>query len=165
MKYFEKKEGNIFFIPLFLSNDIKDNTKNYSKINFNIEENYAFGRLIEIDKSKGDLIEIFNYTGNIPNDKDDIVKSGLMFDPLHISMAFTKNRWRFVFEELAYDREKYSNYSKITFLLGDEYDPKLWIGGKIKSIKKYDTNKYNECIVYTPTEIEIMIKERISSNK
>ncbi|WP_083818238.1 Imm26 family immunity protein [Brachyspira intermedia] len=105
----------MFFIPLFLPNDIKDNIKNYSKTNFTSEENYAFGRLIEIDKSGGDLIEIFNYTGNIPNDKDDIIKSGLMFDPLHISMAFTKKRWRFIFEELNYDRERDSNYSKIIF--------------------------------------------------
>ena len=88
-----------------------------------------------------------------------------MFKPLHISMAFAKKRWRFIFEELNYDREKDSNYSKITFLLGDEYDPKLSIGSKIKIIKKYDTNKYNEWIVYTPTEIETMIKDRISSNK
>ncbi|MEI0493057.1 Imm26 family immunity protein [Brachyspira intermedia] len=104
MKYFEKKEGNIFFIPLFLPNDIKDNIKSYSKTNFTSEGNYAFGRLIEIDKSGGDLIEIFNYTGNIPNDKYDIIKSGLMFEPMHISMAFTKKRWRFIFEELNYDR-------------------------------------------------------------
>ena len=88
-----------------------------------------------------------------------------MFEPMHISMAFTKKRWRFIFEELNYDRERDSNYSKITFLLGDEYDPKLRIGGKIKTIKKYDTNKYNEWIVYTPTDIETMIKDRISSNK
>ncbi|MEI0494488.1 Imm26 family immunity protein [Brachyspira intermedia] len=54
----------------------------------------------------------FNYTGNIPNDKDDIIKSELMFKPLHISMAFAKKRWRFIFEELNYDREKDSNYSK-----------------------------------------------------
>ena len=165
MKYCEKKEGSIFFIPLFLPNDIKDNIKSYSKTNFTSEGNYAFGRLIEIDKSGGDLIEIFNYTGNIPNDKYDIIKSGLMFEPMHISMAFTKKRWRFIFEELNYDRERDSNYSKITFLLGDEYDPKLGIGGKIKTIKKYDTNKYNEWIVYTPTEIETMIKKYIISNK
>ncbi|MEI0702081.1 Imm26 family immunity protein [Brachyspira intermedia] len=165
MKYCEKKEGSIFFIPLFLPNDIKDNIKSYSKTNFTSEGNYAFGRLIEIYKSGGDLIEIFNYTGNIPNDKYDIIKSGLMFEPMHISMAFTKKRWRFIFEELNYDRERDSNYSKIIFLLGDEYDPKLCIGGKIKTIKKYDTNKYNEWIVYTPTEIETMIKKYIISNK
>ena len=150
---------------MFLPNDIKDNIKSYSKTNFTSEGNYAFGRLIEIDKSGGDLIEIFNYTGNIPNDKYDIIKSGLMFEPMHISMAFTKKRWRFIFEELNYDIERDSNYSKITFLLGYEYDPKLRIGSKIKIIKKYDTNKYNEWIVYTPTEIETMIKDRISSNK
>lgn len=159
MKYFEKKEGNIFFIPLFLPNDIKDNIKSYSKTNFISEENYAFGRLIEIDKSGGDLIEIFNYTGTIPNNKDNIIKSGLMFEPLHISMAFTKKRWRFIFEELNYDRERDSNYSKISFLLGDEYNPKLWLGGEVKTIKNYDTNKYNEWIVYTPTGIEEIIRK------
>lgn len=161
MKYFEEKEGNIFFIPLFLPNDIKDNIESYSKTNFHLEQNYAFGRLIEINKSIGDLIEIFNYTGNIPNTKDDIIESGLMFHPLHISMAFSKKRWRFIFEVSSYDKEKDSNYSNISFLLGDKYDPKLWIGGKIKTINNYDTNKYDECIVYTPVEIEDMIRKYI----
>ena len=165
MKYFEKKEGNIFFIPLFLPNDIKDNIKSYSKTNFTSEKNYAFGRLIEIDKSKGDLIEIFNYTGSIPDNKDDIIKSELMFEALHISMAFAKKRWRFIFEELNYDKEIDSNYSKISFLLGGEDNPKLWIGGKIQTIKWYDIFKYKECIVYTPTEIEDMIRKYINSNK
>lgn len=38
MKYFENKECNIFFIPLFLPNDIKDNIKSYSKTNFTSEK-------------------------------------------------------------------------------------------------------------------------------
>ncbi|WP_297277721.1 hypothetical protein [uncultured Brachyspira sp.] len=45
------------------------------------------------------------------------------------------------------------------FLLGDEYNPKLWLGGEVKTIKKYDANKYNEWIVYTPTEVEEMIRK------
>ena len=161
MEYFEEKEGSIFFIPLFLPNEIKDNIKSYSKINFTCEGNYCFGRLIEIDKSNGDLIEIFNYTGNIPNDKYIIIKSGLMFEPLHISMAFKKKRWRFIFEGVNCDKEKYSHYSSISFLLGDKDNPKLWVGGKTKKIKNYDTNKYEELIVYTPAQIEEMIREHI----
>ena len=162
MNYFTEKEGNIFFIPLFLPNDIKNNIKSYSKTNFLPTQNYGFGRLIEINKSGGDLIEIFNYTGNIPDDQNDIIKSGLMFEALHTAMGFNKKRWRFIFEGLNYDKEKDSNYSSISFLLGDEYDPKLWIGGKIKTINNYDTNKYKEWIIYTPVEIEEMIRNKKS---
>ena len=56
-----------------------------------------------------------------------------MFEALHTAMGFNKKRWRFIFEGLNYDKEKDSNYSSISFLLGDEYDTKLWIGGKIKT--------------------------------
>lgn len=161
MKYFEEKEGNIFFIPLFLPNDIKDNIKSYSRSNFAPTLNYGFGRLIETDKSGGDLVEIFNYTGTIPNTPDCIVNSGLMFPPLHVAMGFSKKRWRFVFEESDYNRERDSGYSTISFLLGDKANPKLWRGGKQKLIDSYDTVKYCEWITYPPTEVEEMIRKHI----
>lgn len=85
-----------------------------------------------------------------------------MFEALHTAMGFNKKRWRFIFEGLNYDKEKDSNYSSISFLLGDEYDTKLWIGGKIKTINNYDTNKYKEWIIYSPVEIEEMIRNKKS---
>lgn len=68
-----KNEGNIFFIPLFLSLDIKNNLKNYYRFKFPPNELYAFGRLIEMDSSGGDLVEIFKYTGNLTVDKNTIL--------------------------------------------------------------------------------------------
>lgn len=161
MEYFEEKEGNIFFIPLFLPNDIKNNIKSYSRINFTPTLNYGFGRLIQINKSGGDLVEIFNYTGTIPNTSDCIINSGLLFAPLHVTMGFSKKRWRFIFEDLNYNRERDSNYSTITFLLGDKDNPKLWKGGKQKVIDSYDIVKYCEWITYPPTEVEDMIRNHI----
>jgi hypothetical protein len=154
-----KKEGGIFFIPLFLPLDIKENTKNYGKYKFSKNELYAFGRLIEIDMSGGDLVEIFKFVGNIPNDNSIIINSGLLFEPIHISLGFYKKRWQFIFEDINYDKIKDSNYRNITFLLGSENNPELWEGGKITEIKHYDKNKYNEWIVYPPTKVEKMIKE------
>ncbi|WP_028330356.1 hypothetical protein [Brachyspira alvinipulli] len=45
------------------------------------------------------------------------------------------------------------------FFIRDEYNPKLWLGGEVKTIKNYDTNKCNVWIVYTPTEAEEMIRK------
>lgn len=65
MNYFKKKEGNIFFIPLFLPKDFRDNIKSYSQNKFDTMSIYGYGRLISINNSGGDLVEIFNYTGAI----------------------------------------------------------------------------------------------------
>ncbi|WP_027393545.1 Imm26 family immunity protein [Aquimarina latercula] len=159
MKYFEENSGNLFMIPLFLPNDIKNNRKNYSRNLFDPTKKYGFGRLIEINKSSGDLIEVFNYVGEIPINKKVITESGLMFKPLRSTMGFFKKRWRFVFEDIDYDKEEHSNYSEITFLLGDIDTPILWKGGLKKNIDFYDNKLYSEWIVYPPTEIEDMIRE------
>jgi len=164
MEYLEEKEGNIFFIPLFLPNGIKENNKNHARTKFDSSSDYAFGRLIEIDKSSGDLIEIFNYTGQIPENKDVIINSGKMLDPLHVSMGFSKKRWRFIFETLDYDREKDSNYSKISFLMGEADSPIHWKGGT-KQPYKGDSGLYNHWIVYPPTKTENMIRKKIKQYK
>ena len=161
----EKKEGNIFFIPLFLPTDIKDNIKNYGKYKFPQSETYAFGRLIEIDQSGGDLVEIFNYIGNIPDEKETIVKSGLLMKPVHISLGFSKKRWRFVFEDENYDKNRNSDYQNISFLLGTPENPQLWQGGKKSEISDFDTQKYSQWIVYPSTQLENLIKRRIDTNR
>ena len=73
-------------------------------------------------------------------------------------MAFEKKRWRFVFNNDNYDREKVSNYSKITFLLGCEPLPELWQGGITHEIESYDINLYDKWIVYLPVQIEDKIR-------
>ena len=158
----QKEEGNIFFIPLFLGLDIKDNNKNYSKYKFLPSENYAFGRLIEIDSSGGDLVEIFKYIGTIPSNASEIVNSGLLLDPIHVSLAFNKKRWQFIFEGQNYNKSIQSNYENIKFLLGIPGNAKLWKGGVIKEIENYSMNEFNEWIVYPPTKVEKLIIEKIN---
>jgi hypothetical protein len=155
----KKEAGNIFFIPLFLTSDIKENMKSYARYKFYKSETYAFGRLIEIDQSAGDLIEIFKYIGNIPDSKGIIIKSERLIDPVHVSLGFSKKRWQFIFEDENYDKNSASDYQNIAFLLGTPEVPKLWKGGVVSKISSYDTNKFNEWIVYPPTKIENLIKE------
>ena len=99
----EEKEGNIFFIPLFLPFNIKEITKSYRAYKFDKSLDYAFARIIELDKSGGNIIEIFNYTGPIPSDSQIVLQSGLMFRPLHVSVLFNKKRWRVIFESSFYN--------------------------------------------------------------
>lgn len=159
---YKKKVGSIFFIPLFLPNDIKNNRKNYQNYRFLPKETYAFGRLIEIDQSSGDLVEIFNYAGSIPENSSVIIESGRIFYPLHVTMGFEKRRWGFIFDNNNYDKFKDSKYSDITFLLGDFDTPKLWKGGK--DLGSLDTEKaelYNNWVVYPPTQLEDKIREKL----
>ena len=162
MRYVEKKEGGIFFVPLFLPAGVKENTKDYSGYEFDPGRRYAFGRLIEIDQSGGDLVEIFSYVGHLPANADTITRSGLMFKPIHVSMGFSKNRWRFVFADPIYDRERDSNYLALAFLLGDASSPRLWRGGQQAPIDVYDANLYDEWIVYPATKVEEMMRAKLA---
>lgn len=156
-----KKVGGIFFIPLFLPKGIKDNRKNYKKYGFDPNEKYAFGRLIEENSSSGDLIEIFSYVGNIPEKENIIIESGLLLPPVHISLAFSRNRWQFIFDNPSYDKQIDSKYSSISFLLGDPDNRILWKGGKESPIAG-DVSAFDEWIVYPPTKLEKLILEALN---
>ena len=160
MNYLEEKEGNIFFIPLFLENNMKENTKNYSKYNFDKNSIYAYGRLIELNNSTGNLIEIFNYIGEIPDNYDKIINSGLLIKPIHTAMAFSKKRWRFIFETENYNKKLDSNYDEITFALGDRDFPILWKGGNKKEISIIEAANYKRWIIHHPTRIEEAIRSK-----
>ena len=55
MKFFQKRVGSIFIVPLFLPSEYTDNIKSYASVDFPPTERYAFGRLIEVDESGGDF--------------------------------------------------------------------------------------------------------------
>jgi len=161
MQYLDKKEGSIFFIPLFLPKNIKDNNKSYYRYKFEKKELYAFGRLIDNGEGTGDLIEIFNYIGIIPDDMNTIVNSSLMFTPLHIAQGFMKKRYRFIFESEKYDKNCDSNYQDIGFVLGGY----LWKGGKKdRDLTELEMEKYlkhyNHMRIYAPTQLEKKIIEK-----
>ncbi|WP_268847563.1 Imm26 family immunity protein [Flavobacterium aestivum] len=160
MSYLEEKEGGVFCIPLFLPNDLKDNRKNYSSSKYDSNLEYAFGRLIEIDKSTGDLIEIFNYIGSIPVEKKVIIESGQMFTPIRITQAFEKKRWKFIFESENYKKEIDSNYSEICFVQGDRDFPILWKGGNKSNISIDEAKKYKRWVIHHPTRIEEAIRSK-----
>lgn len=164
MQFYNKAEGNIFFIPLFLDTGIKESIKDYTKYKFDENLNYSFGRLILEDKSAGDLVEIFSYSGKVPTDYHIIIDSGRLIDPIHVSLGFAKNRWRFIFEDKGYDKLKDSDFANIYFKLGDEDNTILWKGGKQINLDVMDKEKYNEWIVYPSTKVEDMIK-KIHQNK
>jgi hypothetical protein len=160
MNYLEDKEGNIFFIPLFLDNNMKENNKIYSKYTFEDKASYAFGRLIKVDSTSGNLIEIFKYIGEIPSHSKIILDSGLLFEPIHIAMAFSKKRWRFIFETENYNKEEDSNYKEICFTLGDRDSPILWKGGFESKISLDEAKKYKRWVIHHPTRIEEAIRSK-----
>ncbi len=85
------KQGDIFMIPLFLpSCQMDEYTLDYSKYPFHSNDMYAFGRLIEIQAGNVDLIEVFSYTGQIPQSPECIIRSGRMFAPEHIGHPFSR---------------------------------------------------------------------------
>lgn len=120
----EKCAGNIFLIPLYLPayQPWRENEDliNYGEYKFRIDDNYAFGRVIDDYRSGGDLIEIFRYVGKIPSTPTVIISSGRLFKPVHIMMAFSKKRYPFIFSNDKYDKYQESDYQNISFLLMTE---------------------------------------------
>jgi hypothetical protein len=166
MKYLkDKTEGMIFFIPLFLPNGTireKDDIINYGSYAFPDDGVYAFGRLIEIDKSGGDLIEVFKYIGSVPSEPSIIINSGRLFDPVHVSLGFRMKRHRFIFADEHYEKIRDSAYDKITFLLAND----IWIGGNSTHIGAEEIRKlsqdHQDWIVYSPSQLETRIRTVIS---
>ena len=97
---------------------------------------------------------------NIPETKEVIINSRRLINPVQVSLGFSKKRWQFVFEGRNYDKNVHSDYQNITFLLGTPEAPKLWQGGVLSEISNYDTNKFDEWVVYPSTKIENLIKEK-----
>ncbi|GHT18315.1 hypothetical protein FACS189429_4630 [Bacteroidia bacterium] len=155
----DKREGNIFMIPLFLPDSHENNLLKYTKYDFLKNNTYSFGRLIEINDSSGDLVEIFNYIGAIPESKECIIKSGLLFKPVHVCLGFRKKRWRFIFEDKNYNKEYDSDYNNISFLLFNE----IWIGGRKEKINNRQEN-IEKWVVYPPTQLEDKIRKELKNN-
>lgn len=117
-KTVEVNPGDIFMIPLFLpSNPMDEYNLNYSKYKFHMNDVYGFGRLIEIQAGNVDLIEVFSYVGQIPENPEKIICSGRMFAPEHIGHPYSKKgRWQAIFSNPKYDMWKDSDYENISFL-------------------------------------------------
>ena len=85
-KTVEVNPGDIFMIPLFLpSNPMDEYNLNYSKYKFHMNDVYGFGRLIEIQAGNVDLIEVFSYVGQIPENPEKIIcwEMGMIGKGLH----------------------------------------------------------------------------------
>jgi len=110
--------GDIFMIPLFLPPPPQPWIEiNYRKYQFHMNDIFAFGRLIEIQAGNVALVEVFSYTGKIPENPEIIIHSGRMFAPDHIGYSFFKTgRWRVLFRNPHYDMWKDSDYENISFL-------------------------------------------------
>ena len=116
--------GDIFMIPLYLPSYQKwrdplfDEFIDYKRYRFHRGDPFAFGRIIEPYAKNLYIMEIFRYTGSIPDSPECIIQSGLLLKPLIAGGMFHRGRWRVVFEHPAYDKWKDSDYDTISFLYG-----------------------------------------------
>lgn len=158
----EVSPGDIFWIPLFLpSHQMDDYELDYSKYKFHLNDIYAFGRLIEIQAGNVDLIEVFSYTGQIPQNPEDIIHSGRMFAPEHIGHPFSrKGRWQVLFNNPDYDMWKDSDYENISFLSPELH---MWKGKEKINITKEKRIELKEAgipewIFRTRIDLEVRIR-------
>ncbi len=155
--------GDIFTIPLFLpSYQIwreLDEFMDYRKYQFHQEDVYAFGRLIEPVPGNMNLIEIFSYVGKIPKSPEVIIHSERFFEPVMMVGAFSKGRWRFLFDNPHYDKWVDSDYANISFLMGDNLT--LWKGGETIPLRQQDKKSESSDIPYMIVYGSVGLEEKI----
>lgn len=160
----KNQAGNIFFIPLFLPNEGKTDLLHFGKFDFEPEAIYAYGRIIEENVlGGGKFVEIFNYIGPFPENKDMALSTGLMFPPVHVVAAFEKKRWRSLFEDPFYNKYKDSDYAHIKFLLPSA----LWEGGNKTEVtpQKHDAllaQGIQPWVIYLGSQLEDRIRDVLS---
>ena len=166
---FEIHAGDIFTIPLFLPSYQKwrrlDELIDYRKYKFHHDDIFAFGRLIEHQTGNMELIEVFSYTGTIPETPEVILRSGRLFDPVMMVGAFTRGRWRFLFDDPHYDKWADSGYAEISFMLG--MGTTLWKGGEqtrvsLEQGKMLKRSGVLDMVVHGSVGLEVQIRSLLA---
>jgi len=165
MKSTEIHPGDIFIIPLFLPSPPKwwiEENIDYGKYKFHMEDIYAFGRLIEIQAGNMDLVEVFSYTGQIPENPEVIIRSGRMFPPEHIGHSlWGRGRWRVLFHNPDYDMWKDSDYGNISFLSPVGH---MWKGKDVVRITKEERSELEKAgVPYWTVPSNVELEEKIRS--
>jgi hypothetical protein len=156
------KGGEIFCIPLFWINE-KYNPKNKLKLSKDDESKlFAFGRAISDEKGCGILVEIFNITGKMNLDYENIIHSGRLFKPVLIFwVAVREKRWKVIYQTPNYNKYEDSNYQNIEIVFGpydNLYLENLYSKTK-KRISETEALDYEQSIVWHPIQLERRIAE------
>ncbi len=153
--------GEIFAIPLFLS-DISD-LVSFKKDEFNNKgKEFVFCRVIEDKMGGGFFIEVFDLVGNINEDLETIIHSKRLFRPVAFSgLGIYKKRWKKLYTQENYDKEKDSQYSQIQLVLGSSNDLRLWQNGKESQINEITAKKYEKWQIWSASQLERRIIEEL----
>ncbi|AAN53014.2 immunity 26/phosphotriesterase HocA family protein [Shewanella oneidensis] len=160
------KDGDVYSIPLFLT-DVSG-LKSFSRYDFTKEGMaFCFARIIEDRGGSGLIIEVFNIQGGIEMSLSEIVNSSRLFNPVVIAgEAIKKKRWRLI-GSTYYEKERDSNYSEITFLIGPRDNRLIWKGGVEIPIDDSNCHDFEEYIIWPAVQIEQRIVhelEKIGKN-
>jgi hypothetical protein len=151
------KPGDIFAIELSIR---AVHPYKSDKINFtNPKNNFAFGRIINIDHVKDVIIEIFNYFGEFLFDVEKIISSGRMFDPINVTgLCFSEGRWKIISSTPSFDKNLVG-FKEIKLVMGIPPNIKLWKGGQIFTISESDSKGIERYVSYFPIDIETRINQ------
>jgi len=153
--------GEIFAIPLFVS-DIPSN-KSFSRNKFEDKgKEFVFCRIIEDKEGGGFFAEIFDLVGSLDQNLESIITAKRLFRPLAISgIGIYKKRWKKLYTQVPYDKEKNSNASNIQLVLGTNDDLYLWENGKKTPVSEEEATKYEMWKIWMPSQLEKRIIEEL----
>jgi hypothetical protein len=122
---------------------------------------YAFGRLIAILPSKNQIVEFFNYFGEMINNTDQLLQYGRIFNPVSTAAGLYSGRWRVIKSNPLFKRED-AQFSEIKLGQYSEEFPHLsqiWIGGKTYPAQKDDFKNVEPYIIYAPQQLEKRLRD------
>ncbi|CAM4090707.1 Immunity protein 26 of polymorphic toxin system [Flavobacterium branchiophilum] len=158
------KEGEIYAIPLFLS-EVPSLKRILKKEFENRGKEFAFCRIIADKQGGGYFIEVFDLIGDLNQSMESIISANRLFEPIAISgLAMIKNRWRKLYTQDFYDKEKDSKYSEIKLVLGTNDDLKLFQNGKETPISEIEATKYEFWKIWGSSQLEKRIIEELNKH-
>lgn len=162
-KLVEVQGGEIYAIPLFLSN-VLDN-KSFSRDKFKDRgKEFVFCRIITDKGGGGIFIEVFDLIGHLKQSLESIISSKRLFRPIAVSgLGIYKKRWKKLYVQEPYDKEKDSKYSEIQLVLGVNEDLRLFQNGEEIPINDVDAKKYEMWNLWRASQLEKRIIEELSS--
>ena len=159
------REGEIFAIPLFLSD--RSDLERFKKSDFSGKnKKFAYCRIIKDLGGGGILIEVFTLIDGLSPEIEDIIQSGRLFPPIAINgLGIYKKRWPKVGQEEKYDCEIDSHFSQIQLLLPalPHEKPRLWQNGQEKFISFEESKDYEEWTVWLFSHLEKRIIESLKA--
>ncbi len=153
-KLVELNEGDLFAIPLFLT-DVSP-VKSFARDKFEGRgAAFTFLRVIKDMRGGGYFCELFALVDTLDAPVERIIGAPRLCRPLATSgIGVLKKRWKRVGRHEGFDPELHARFSEIQMAIGSYDDRRLWQAGVETPITRAESEQYESWTVLQPQQLE-----------